>query len=97
MTIEKALGVVLRRIRKERSLSQDALSAICNLDRSYISLIECGRKNPTLNSIFCFARSMDVPLQHIFHEVETLMTINRSRKHSCQQHSSVVDTSRSLS
>lgn len=80
MTIEQALGFVMRRIRKERSLSQDALSAICNLDRSYISLIECGRKNPSLNSIFCFARGMDVPLQQIFSEVETLMAINGSRR-----------------
>jgi transcriptional regulator with XRE-family HTH domain len=80
LTIEQAFGFVLRRIRKERALSQDALSAISNLDRSYISLIECGRKNPTLNSIFCFASSMNVPMQHIFREVETLMIINGNRK-----------------
>jgi transcriptional regulator with XRE-family HTH domain len=96
VTIEQALGVVMRRIRKERSLSQDALSAICNLDRSYISLIECGRKNPSLNSIFCFARSMDIPMQHIFSEVETLITINGNRRHASQGAVPASDTSRLL-
>ena len=80
MTIEQALGQVLRRYRKERALSQGAMSAISNLDRSYISLIESGRKNPTLNSIFSYANGLNVPLPQIFREVETIMSINASRR-----------------
>lgn len=79
LTIELALGSVIRRLRRERGLSQLALSACSNLDRTYISLIECGKKNPTLISICNFAQGLNVPPQRIFSEVETLMTINGDR------------------
>ena len=79
MTIELAMGTVIRRLRKELQLSQDALAANSNLDRSYISLIECGKKNPTLISIFSFAQGLNVSPQRIFREIETLMNINGDR------------------
>jgi hypothetical protein len=37
MTIEKAFGLVLRRIRRERSISQEKLSSASNLDRAFLS------------------------------------------------------------
>ena len=76
MTIEKALGQVIRRFRQQRGFSQDALSAASNLDRSYISLVECGKKNPTLISIFSLASGLDVPPQRILTEVEALLAIS---------------------
>jgi len=81
VTIEKALGHVIRRLRRERGFSQDALSVASNLDRSYISLVECGKKNPTLISIFSLASGLDVPPQRILTEVEALLTINAAGAH----------------
>ncbi len=45
------LGQTVRRLRQERQMSQQDLANKCELDRSYITLIEKGRKNPTLNIV----------------------------------------------
>lgn len=42
----------LRALRKARGLTQETLASACGLDRSYISLIELGKKSPTLRVIF---------------------------------------------
>lgn len=42
----------LRALRRDRGLTQEALASACGLDRSYISLIELGKKSPTLRVIF---------------------------------------------
>lgn len=47
----KIFGETLRTIRKERNLSQTDLAYICCLDRTYISGLERGRRNPTLKVI----------------------------------------------
>jgi transcriptional regulator with XRE-family HTH domain len=42
---------VLRGIREQQGISQDRLSELAGLDRTYISLIECGKRNPSLETI----------------------------------------------
>lgn len=50
-TLAMFLGQTVRRLRYEAKMSQQELAAKCQLDRSYITLIEQGKKNPTLNII----------------------------------------------
>jgi DNA-binding XRE family transcriptional regulator len=54
MTPEEAFGKVLRDIRQEHFLSQEELGFESGYHRTYISLLERGRKNPSLNTIFQF-------------------------------------------
>ena len=54
MTPEKAFGKVLREIRNEHSLSQEELGFESGYHRTYISLLERGRKSLPRNSIFRF-------------------------------------------
>lgn len=60
MSIEIVFGKQLRKIRKERKLSQEELAFHSKLDRTYISLLERGKRRPTLNTIFALAASLDV-------------------------------------
>ena len=76
MTIEQAFGNAIRRLRKERNLSQEALAASSRLDRTFISLIECGKKNPTLITIFQLASGLNISSEKILSEVETIMVVN---------------------
>jgi len=76
VTIEQAFGNAVRRLRKERELSQDALALTSMLDRTFISLIECGKKNPTLITIFQLARGLNVSTERILREVEVVMALN---------------------
>ena len=49
--IEKAFGRVIREMRLERGLSQEKLSELCNLDRSYVSEIERGEKTASIRTL----------------------------------------------
>ncbi len=57
MTIEEAFGEVIRDLRKSNQFSQEKLAERSNLDRSFISLIECGHKQPSLITIYQLAKS----------------------------------------
>jgi transcriptional regulator with XRE-family HTH domain len=50
MTPEEAFGKVLKEIRQEHSLSQEELGFESGCHRTYISLLERGRKSPSLNT-----------------------------------------------
>ena len=51
----QALGVALRRLRARRKMSQDDLSLAAGLDRTYVSGIERGVRNPTVVSLLKLA------------------------------------------
>jgi transcriptional regulator with XRE-family HTH domain len=65
LTIEEAFGEVIRELRKESQISQEKLAERSNLDRSFISLLECGRKQPSLITIFQLAKAFNIPASKI--------------------------------
>jgi transcriptional regulator with XRE-family HTH domain len=58
LTIEEAFGEVIRDLRKSNNISQEKLAEISNLDRSFISLMECGHKQPSLITIYQLAKAL---------------------------------------
>ena len=64
-TINKKLGVNLRTLRQKSGLSQSELAAELNADKSYISSIENGRKNPTLATIAKIAKALNVSIEKL--------------------------------
>lgn len=56
--IQRAFGAVLRRARKAARLSQEALALEAGLDRTFISLLERGLRQPTLTSLFALAQAL---------------------------------------
>ena len=79
MTIEEAFGIVIRRLRKERGLSQDELSNMSSLDRGFISQIERGKQQPTLLTMFGLASALKVSAARVIYEAELLLTFNGSK------------------
>jgi transcriptional regulator with XRE-family HTH domain len=61
-----AFGEAIRSIRKQRGISQERLALMCGLDRTYISGIECGTRNPSLTNILKIAATLDVNPAEIF-------------------------------
>ena len=51
-------GRTLRKLRLARALSQQDLAFATNLDRTYISLLERGRRQPSLTTIFDLAKAL---------------------------------------
>ena len=70
MTIEEAFGEVIRDLRKANEISQEKLAEVSNLDRSFISLLECGRKQPSLITIFQLAKALNLSASKILSLVE---------------------------
>ena len=70
MTIEEAFGEVIRELRKANQISQEKLAEVSNLDRSFISLLECGRKQPSLITIFQLAKALNLSASKILSLVE---------------------------
>lgn len=60
MELEAAFGQTLREFRREANISQEELALECGLDRTYISLLERGRRQPTLKSLFKISKILKV-------------------------------------
>ena len=58
MDIRRYVGREVRRLRVERGLSQEDLADASGLHRTYISAIERGLKNATLDSLERLAKAL---------------------------------------
>jgi transcriptional regulator with XRE-family HTH domain len=61
-----AFGQAIRAMRNRRGLSQESLALQCGLDRTYISGIERGTRNPSLTNILKLAAALDVRPAELF-------------------------------
>jgi transcriptional regulator with XRE-family HTH domain len=52
-SVLKQFGTNLKKIRQEQSISQEELASMAGLDRTYISYLEMGTRNP---SFFCIIK-----------------------------------------
>lgn len=60
-----SFGNKLKQARKRAGISQEALAERADLDRTYISLLERGLRNPTLECIGKLARSLDTTVAEL--------------------------------
>jgi transcriptional regulator with XRE-family HTH domain len=65
-----AFGGAIRTRRAERGLSQEALAFACELDRTYISGIERGERNPSLTNILKIASALALRPAELFARAE---------------------------
>lgn len=53
-------GKILRELRTEKKFTQEGLATDCGLDRTYISMLERGIRQPTLGTLFKIAEVLKV-------------------------------------
>ena len=61
----KKLGENIRRIRLAKDMTQGDLCRKLELDRSYMSNVESGKKNPTLSTITNIAKALGVSIDEL--------------------------------
>ena len=64
--IKQRFGKAIRRRRRELDLSQEALAEKAELHRTYISSIERGTRNPSLENIKKLADALDMSIADLF-------------------------------
>lgn len=70
MEIAEAFGIVLRRNREKLGLSQEELALNCSLDRTFISLLERGLRQPSLATVFNVAEQLNMTSSELVRQVE---------------------------
>jgi transcriptional regulator with XRE-family HTH domain len=73
MELLHAFGITLKHFRKEKSWSQEELADHSGLDRTYISLLERGHRNPTLSTLFSLANCLGYQPNQFIKEIEILL------------------------
>ena len=63
--ISKKLGDNIKRIRLHRKMSQGDICRTIDMDRSYMSAIESGKKNVTIAVVEKLARALDVSVDEL--------------------------------
>jgi len=73
LTTEIIFGQVLKKFRTLSKLSQEKLSQECGIDRSYISLLERGLRQPSLTTILILAKVLNTTASNMVHDVEEII------------------------
>ena len=65
-SIQAQFGAHLKKLRLQSGLSQEAFADKCGLDRTYVSGIERGVRNPTLEVISVLAKGLEIEMSEPF-------------------------------
>ncbi len=57
----------------KRHLSQEKLAELCDLDRTYISMLERGLRQPTITTLFQICSALDVAPSEFVRQMEELI------------------------
>jgi transcriptional regulator with XRE-family HTH domain len=69
----KHLGEVIRDLRQEAGLSQVVFGEKCGFYQTYLSRIENGSANPTINAIEVIADALDISIFELMDEIKRRM------------------------
>lgn len=64
-TVTQKFGQKVRKVRKQRGLTQEKLAELAGIDYSYVNLIENGKRNPSLKVMAKLSRILGVRLEDL--------------------------------
>lgn len=71
-TLSQRFGRCVRQLRTEAGLSQVEFSELCGFYQTYLSRIENGRANPTLNAMEVIANGLGLTIYELWVSVERM-------------------------
>ena len=82
MSLQKDLGITIKALRAEKGVSQEKLALSTGIDRRYMSDIENGKRNISLEIIEKLAAFFEMKVSELFQRVEQIGTLvkNNPRK-----------------
>ncbi|NUV91605.1 helix-turn-helix transcriptional regulator [Streptomyces sp. KAI 90] len=70
LDLRSSFGLAVRAVRAELGWSQERLSVESGLDRTYVSGLERGQRNPALQTLVRLADALGVPLHELVKRAE---------------------------
>ncbi|REE90612.1 DNA-binding XRE family transcriptional regulator [Paenibacillus taihuensis] len=70
MELENLFGDLLKQARLKAGMTQETLAFQAELDRTYISLLETGKRQPTLMTLFALSKALELRPSDIIKEIE---------------------------
>ena len=65
-----SVGKVIKKLRKEKKLSQEVLSGFACIARSHLAMIESGAKQPNFETIWKIAYALEIPPHKLVELIE---------------------------
>jgi len=69
----KKLGIIILEERAGKKMTQEQLAKASDLNRSYISDIETGNRNPSLKALLQISKGLDIPLSVLLLRTEFML------------------------
>jgi transcriptional regulator with XRE-family HTH domain len=66
LEIEEKIGIRLKEIRLEKKITQEALSQLAGMERTFISHIEKGNRNISVATLNKLLRALDISFASFF-------------------------------
>ena len=73
LTPEEAFAKALQLVRSERQISQEELGFQSGYHRTYVSMLERGKMNPSLRTILSLSSALGMPAGELVAKVEALL------------------------
>jgi transcriptional regulator with XRE-family HTH domain len=70
---EEAFAKALRHARKQHKMSQELLGFESGYHRTYISMLERGKMNPSLRTLLSLAAALNISAAQLVRDVEQLL------------------------
>lgn len=62
----KSIGTRIKCLRKEKKLTQEDFSKLCDFDRTYLSRVENGKQNITMDNFLLICQKLSVTPKEFF-------------------------------
>jgi transcriptional regulator with XRE-family HTH domain len=66
MDVRRRVGLNLQRLRRDKGLSQEELAHRARVHQTYLSGVEGGKRNPSINVLGRVAAALDVDIEELF-------------------------------
>ena len=65
-----AVGITIKKLRKEKHLSQEVLSGLAGIGRSHLSMIETGAKQASFETLWKISAALDIMPHELTEKIE---------------------------
>jgi transcriptional regulator with XRE-family HTH domain len=66
VNIRLKIGTRIRQLRNAKGISQEALAHLADLDRTYITSVENGKRNISIVNIEKICKALEIPINKFF-------------------------------